>query len=187
MQVQNKSNKRRTVYIKKEFQFRFIFKFCLILLAGVILSTGLLVFLSRQTLTSTFENSRLVIENTGSAIFPAILMTNLITLGIICIAVIMVTLYVSHKIAGPMFRFEKDLEKIRQGDLCVNINLRKQDQFAEMALALNTMTQSIHDKVSKIDKGLDGLLESSSDDAVCPGCETKIRELKTIISTEFTL
>ncbi len=180
MQEITREYKRKTVYIKKGFQFRFILKFCLILLAGVLLSTALLVVSTRGTLTSTFENSRLVIENTGSAMFPAILMTNLITLGIICVAVIFVTLYVSHRIAGPMFRFEKDLQRIKAGDLCVNIHLRKKDQFTEMAGGLNEMTQSLHKKVTRLQKGLDDLPE-------CSQCGKEIRELKEMIAKEFIL
>jgi len=39
--------KRRIYLVKKDFQLKFILKFCLILLAGVIVSTGLLFFLSQ--------------------------------------------------------------------------------------------------------------------------------------------
>lgn len=187
MQENDRGYKRKTLYIKKEFQFKFILKFCLILLAGVVISTGLLFFLSQETLTSSFENSRLVIKNTGLAILPAIIMTNLITLGIICIATIIVTLFVSHRIAGPMFRFEKDLERIMKGDLSVNINLRKKDQFFEVASTLNNMTQGINEKISKVNHRLDEILPMPNEITTCRECTKKVQELKDILTKEFSL
>ncbi|MCP3874535.1 MAG: methyl-accepting chemotaxis protein [Desulfobacteraceae bacterium] len=183
----SRSYKRRTIFIKQEFQFKFILKFCLLLVVGVIISTSLLFLLSQETLTSSFENSRLVIKNTGSAILPSVIVTNLITLGIICIAAIIVTLFISHRIAGPMYRFEKDLCKIEDGDLCTHINLRQKDQFSEMALALNDMTKGLHHKVSRVNNGLDEILSTLENDDKCKGCRQSLEDLKTVLQKEFSL
>ncbi len=182
----SRNYKRKTVYIKQDFQFKFILKFCLLLVVGVVISTGLLFLFSQGTLTSSFENSRLVIKNTSSAILPAVLITNLITLGIICVAAVVVTLFISHRIAGPMFRFEKDLKKIQSGDLCTQINLRQKDQFSEMALALNNMSKGIHSKVSKIDNTLDDIL-STLDEEKSKDCQQHFLTVKQMIEKEFTL
>lgn len=155
--------RRRHYFIKKEFQFKFILKFCLIILVGVIFSTGLLFLFSQGTLTSSFQQSRLVIKNTASAILPAVIYTNLITLGLITLATIVVTIFISHKIAGPMFRFEKDLKEIGEGDLTKNIGLRKKDQLTDMAVSLNKMIASLHDKVLAIQSDVEHLLESASE------------------------
>lgn len=187
MITQRKDNKRKKVYIKKDFQFKFILKFCLILLMGVILSTSILLFLSQETLTSSFENSRLVIENTNMAILPAVIVTNLITLGIICIAAIFVTLYISHRIAGPMFRFEKDLEEIKKGNLKVAVNLRKKDQFPEIAESLNLMTQSFHGKLTRIKIGVDDIFPLPAEVQACKKCEKKWQVLRNLMKKEFSL
>ncbi|MCK5324345.1 MAG: hypothetical protein KAJ45_09365, partial [Desulfobulbaceae bacterium] len=125
--------KRRNYFIKKEFQSKFILKFCLILLGGIVLSTGLLLAFSRDTLTTSFDHSRLVVENTGMALLPSIIYTNLITLGLITLAAIVVTLFASHKIAGPMFRIEKELKSIGAGKLDRQISFRQNDQAVEIA------------------------------------------------------
>ena len=101
------SNRRKQYFINKEFQLSFILKFCSILLVGIIVSTVLLILVSRGTLTSSFENSQLTIKNTATALLPSILLCNLITLGLITLVTIVLTLLVSHKLAGPMFRFQK--------------------------------------------------------------------------------
>jgi methyl-accepting chemotaxis protein len=153
---------RKNYFVKKEFQFRFILKFCLILLIGVVISTGLLFLFSQDTLTSSFDQSRLVIKSTGLAILPSVLYTNLITLGLITLATIIVTLLVSHKIAGPMFRFEKELKEIGAGDLTRRVTLRERDQVTDMADRLNNMIASLQDKVIEIQTEVEHIHKSAS-------------------------
>lgn len=181
----NRGYQRKNYFIKQEFQFKFIIKFCLILIAGIIISTGLVFLFSQETLTSSFDNSRLVVENTGYAIMPVLIITNLITLGIITLAVIIVTLFVSHKIAGPMFRFEQDIKKIAKGNLLVRINLRQKDQFSEMADAFNDMSAGLHGKIIQIDRQIDRILNSKSE--YNKDFEKKVLELKEIINKNFSL
>jgi methyl-accepting chemotaxis protein len=145
---------RRILYIKKDFQFRFILKFCLLVLVGGMISTGVLAYFSKGTLTSSFENSRLMIQKTSLAILPQVVYTNLITLVLISAATIAVTMLVSHKLAGPLFRFEADLKVIGEGDLTKVVRLRKEDQLKDMVQSLNNMTTSLHDKVSDIRNGV---------------------------------
>ena len=160
-----RSYKRRQYFIKKEFQVKFVLKFCLLIVFGTIISTGLLFLFSQDTLTSSFQQSRLVIKSTGLAILPSVLYTNLITLGLIAIATIIVTLFVSHKIAGPMFRFEKDLENIGKGDLTNKVTLRKKDQMTDMADSLNAMTAGLHKKVLGVQTELANILKAFEQNA----------------------
>lgn len=180
-------HKRKNYFIKKEFQFKFIIKFSLIIFAGTILSTGLVFLFSQESLTSSFENSRLVIKNTGYAIMPAVIITNLITLGVITLAAIGVTLFVSHRIAGPIFRFEQDIKRVAKGDLSVRIQLRQKDQFSEMERAFNEMIESIHDKVTEIDHEIDRMLTSKPEPKTFADYEKRASELKKLIHKNFSL
>lgn len=179
--------KRSNYFIKKDFQFNFIIKFCFILFVGILVSTGLVFLFSQGTLTSSFDNSRLVIKNTGDAIMPTLFITNLITLAFITLAAIGVTLFVSHRIAGPMFRFEQDIKKIATGDLLVRINLRQKDQFSEMAKAFNEMASSMHEKVSKIDQEIDRVLMADESLKTVEDYEKMASELKGMIHKNFSL
>ncbi len=187
MSQENRGYKRKNYFIKKEFQFKFIIKFCLVLLAGIVFSTVLVFLFSQGTLTSSFDNSRLIIKSTGDAIMPTLIITNLVTLGIIVLAAIGVTLFVSHRIAGPMYRFEQDIKRIAKGDLCIRINLRQKDQFSEMAKAFNDMSSSLHEKVSEIDSIIDNLLTPGEKIKTIEDYEKKALELKEIIDRNFSL
>jgi methyl-accepting chemotaxis protein len=156
-----KQQKRRIYLVKKDFQLKFILKFCLILLAGVIVSTGLLFFLSQDTLTSSFQDSRLQIKSTGLAILPAVIYTNLFALGLVILAAIIVILFITHKIAGPLFRLEKELIRIGNGDLTGRITLRERDQITEIADSINKAADKLHQKVQEIQADVDGAVTSA--------------------------
>jgi len=66
----------------------------------------------------------------------------------------LVTLLISHKIAGPMYRFEHDIQAIAEGDLRKRIRIRGGDQFAAMAASLNAMADSLNGKLIKVDDSL---------------------------------
>ena len=179
--------KRRIHFIKKEFQAKFILKFVLLVLMGSLISTGLLVLFSKGTLTASFQHSKLVITDTSSAIFHAIVYTNLVTLGLISLATIIVTLLVSHKIAGPMFRFEKDLEEIAGGNLTKKIYLRKDDQITEMAAALNKMIADLHERVLSIQSEVKTITESASEQDVPKVFVDKLNHLAKSIESKFKI
>ncbi len=179
--------RRRTYFIKKSFQFRFILTFCLVVLAGVAVSTGILFLLSSGTLTSSFQDSRLVIKETSFAILPIVLYTNLITLGLITVAAIIVTLFVSHKLAGPLFRFEKDLEEIGKGNLVKQIRLRKQDQLKDIAESLNEMVNGLHTKVLDVRTEMDKAIKLSSQKKVPKEIVDELNHLRQGIDTKFQL
>jgi methyl-accepting chemotaxis protein len=179
--------RRRHYFVKKEFQLKFMIKFCLLVFISAVLSTGLLLLLSQDTLTSSFHQSRLQIQSTPWAILPAAIFTNLITLGLISIATIMVILFISHKLAGPLFRFEKELKEIGQGDLTKVIRLRKKDQIKELAEDLNTMTAGLRSKVKDIKGKTDELMKLALNLDASQEITDGLKDLHQIIGTQFKI
>jgi len=187
MNRDNRTHKRKQYFIKKKFQFQFILKFCLLLLGGVIISTVLLFSFSKGTLTSSFQDSRLIIENTGSAILPAVIYTNLITLGVITVAAIGITLFVSHKIAGPLYRFENELRDVSQGNLTKQITLRRKDQMTEVVEGLNDMISNLHERVSDIQSQIDRLVRIADSQSLSPEIRDQLKRLQERMNENFTL
>ena len=56
---------------------------------------------------------------------------------LVVIQVAMMTVFFSHKLAGPVFRFEKALRRVIDGDYTDVIKLRKGDQLNNLADLLN--------------------------------------------------
>ena len=70
---------------------------------------------------------------------------------IILVAVIFIGgIFVSHRIAGPMYHFEKSARAIRDGDLSANFNIRKTDEMRDAALSLEEMVGSLRKDIVEI-------------------------------------
>jgi len=162
-------HKRRSYFINKTFQSEFILKFCGLVILGSIVFGVILYLFSKHTLTTSFENSRLVIKSTADYIFPGILFGGIIAAIITALAASVVVILMTHRIAGPMYRFERYVNEIGFGRLCSDLKIRKKDQFQNMADSLNKMTQGlkfglgeVKDVSDKLDKLIEELSMSSS-------------------------
>ena len=183
-----KHPRRRTHYfVKKSYQLNFIFQFCSLVFLGAVISTGLLFFLSHGTLTTSFEHSRVIVKKTALAILPSLIYTNIITLILITIATIIVVLIISHKIVGPILRFEKYILEIEQGDLTGRIRLREKDQVQDLAVSLNQMATSLHKKIADIRNDIDQLRESASGKDIPETFMNKLKDLDQKVDDYFTL
>jgi methyl-accepting chemotaxis protein len=177
--------KRRQVFVQKDFQSKFILKFCLVLLTGIIISIGLLFLFSKNTLTSSFEQSRLVIKNTASAILPSVFLSHLIALVLITLLTIVVTLLISHKLAGPLFRFQKELREIGEGNLTQVIKLRKNDQVKAMADSLDQMRVNLQKKILNVKEEVEQIIESTSGQDIPPDLLKRLDQLNQTIRNNF--
>lgn len=183
--VEKSPHRRKQHFIKKGYQTRFIVKFCLLVLVGAVISSVLLYVFAQGSVTSTFENSRLSVRSTSTAILPAVIYTNLITLGLITAATVFVVLYISHKIAGPLFRFEKEISEIAEGDLTKVIQLRKKDEITDMADNLNRMTRSLRSLLLELREELDDAVRLAEEEKASEGLVKKLREAQKTVHGRF--
>ena len=154
--------KRRQYFIDRKFQGAFIFKFFLVLLLGALLTIVITMLTTRATLTSSFNGGRLVIEQTSLAILPSVVFTSVITTVVVGLVALVVTLLISHRIAGPMFRFNKDIEEISRGNLQKNVKIREGDQFGAVADNLNEMVGTLNSRLREVQGELERLSATAS-------------------------
>lgn len=175
----NKPYKRRNIYIKKDFQTSFTIKFLALVAVEAILAVGLFVYLSKGTITAGYSaNSEIIITKTADYFLPAIMLSNLIILVLTAGAGITVLLFTSHKLAGPLFRFEKSLEEIGRGNLTHRFTLRQNDQITEMGQRLNAFTAEMDSGVAALKAGLDELAENFKDTQASAGSNVTDKELE---------
>lgn len=136
-------NRRKNYFIKREFQTRFILKFCgLLILASVI--SGLILYLfSRGTATTTFVNSRLSIMSTVDYILPVLIGSSIIAVVLVSIATAVLVKYLSHRIAGPLVKIEKSAREVGAGNLNPKVVLRSTDEISKQAECFNQMTEKL--------------------------------------------
>ncbi|UCD55692.1 MAG: methyl-accepting chemotaxis protein [Candidatus Omnitrophota bacterium] len=59
-------------------------------------------------------------------------------------------IFISHKIAGPMYRFEQSAEAIKDGNLRVHFRIRKSDAMKKTASSLEDMAESLRLDIEKL-------------------------------------
>ena len=158
--------RRKNYFIKKRFQMGFIYRFILLLLLESLLIAGLFMYISSDTLTTGYFNYILKIERTSDFFFISfLLITSIVVIGMAMIGMA-VFILLSHRIAGPLYRFEKDLAEMAQGDLTKRIALRKTDQLTELKEALNILIDSFDQRIGRMKHSVSRLsdLLSKKDD-----------------------
>lgn len=164
-------NHRRNYLINKSFQKEFVVKFCSIVVVGSILFGLVLYVFSKNTLTTSFENSRLIVKSTADYLLPGLLFGIVIVAGLTAIGASMVVILMTHRVAGPVYRFEKFIREFAGGRVVPDLKIRKKDEFQSMAVSLNKMTDDIKKWLLevgaisiKLDKMINALSEASDKD-----------------------
>lgn len=138
--------KRRNYFIDPAFQMSFIMKFCIIVILSS-LAIGLAMFiLSQNSTTVAIENTKVMVKPTADFILPELTVILLIVAAFSSLVVLFLTLFISHKIAGPIFRMKKEVELVQKGDLTRNFTIRNSDQLQELANILHDMTRTLREK-----------------------------------------
>lgn len=140
--------RRRNYFIKKKFQVDFTIKFLIIILIEVLLAIGFFIYMSRGTLTTGFIGSDFRIARTSEFFLPTLFLSSLIILAITGVIGIAVMIVMSHRIAGPLHRFENVLAEIGRGNLTYRFKLRDKDQLSELADSIAGLTVSMDNKIS---------------------------------------
>jgi methyl-accepting chemotaxis protein len=151
--MEQRTWKRRNYFIKQDFQGRFILRFFLTILLSAVVFTIILSIFSAHTITITYRDSFLRIEKTPKALFYEILRAHGLYIFLIGLGISVLSLFLSHRIAGPLYRFERSVEEITKGNLTFRIRLRKKDEAQELANSMNRMIEELSSRISLI-KGI---------------------------------
>lgn len=69
---------------------------------------------------------------------------------LLAVLIFIAGIFVSHKIAGPLYRIERSAAAIRGGDLTVNFHVRKDDEMRSTAHILDDMVDKLQADINKI-------------------------------------
>lgn len=177
----NFPDRRKSYYIRKEFQRNFILKFCSLVVIGAVISTVIIYTMSTATVTTAFNNSRLTIKTTADYILPAVLFSSAVMVVLVGVAAIVITLLASHKIAGALHAIDKRIDEIMAGNLKTEFHLRKGDQLKSLATGLNVMVANLRAGISDIKEAvseLEAAIGDHRDADASSGIKDKLEKLK---------
>ncbi len=129
--------------IRADFTARFQIKFILAMAFGALLTTLAIYFYLDQGLGTNYFDALATLSTIEAALTSSLVITFCLQLLLIFILTIGLTLFVSFKIAGPIFRYEDSLTKILEGDLRVDVRTRDGDQLKSMIGSMNCWQNSL--------------------------------------------
>jgi methyl-accepting chemotaxis protein len=142
--------RRRNFFINKNFQTRFILKFLGIVAVASAASGWLMYSLVNKDVEDVFYSSHIHISTTGQLLLPAMLKVNAGVLAFTLLAVALLTLFITHKVAGPVYRLGKAAEKISGGDFTGNFRLRENDELKGLANTFEEMNNGLKERLSSL-------------------------------------
>jgi methyl-accepting chemotaxis protein len=145
-----KKSRRKQFFIDKKFQSKFVLNVYIIIILSIILLGLLLIYFSSKEIAGSIFKKLVVIKNTKEIILPLFLRVSIIILILAFIIAGVRFILLSHKIAGPMFRFKKILEERGKGDLTLNVKFRKRDELKEVADLFTSAVKSLNKKLKII-------------------------------------
>lgn len=146
--------KRKNFYIDKVIQNDFIVKFSSLVGASAIVIVGLLYLFARFSTTIAIIKARVVVASTADFLLPLFVQTVVIVTIFVSIATVFMALFVSHKIAGPLYRFKQTFNELGSGNFTNQIRLRKDDQLQEVAGDFNQMLTTVRNQLHQAQESL---------------------------------
>lgn len=133
-------------FFEKTFKLRFGLKLCLLTIAGMLAVTIFLYFATSKSLGDSYGQAIYAIYDLKIRIFPLVFASfyTIFILAVVTCAIALISVLFSHKIAGPLYRIERNLEQIGSGDLTVDTAFRGNDQLTALAGEINGMVRSLN-------------------------------------------
>lgn len=181
--MNNKGYTRKHYFIDKEFQTRFIVKFCAIVVVSSLLIGGLIFILSKNSTTVAIENTKIAVKSTADFILPVIMQTIIVVSAFSALAVAILTLFISHKISGPLYRLKREIDFLKEGDLSRNFNIRSKDQLQGLSKSLNEMCISLRQRYVDLNDKCKALKHYLEDKDFKPQREEVVRILEELDKT----
>ena len=144
-----KTSTRKHYFINKKLQLKYIILtmsllvlFTIILLS-VIIAPYVIALFSDIPLSRQNEAAAFLLTLHNNSIWVGTSLTILL-FGILSI-------FITHKIAGPLVRFERLAESISDGNMTIRVKLRKGDDLHELAEDFNQMADKLESLLVNID------------------------------------
>ncbi len=136
--------KRRTIFIKKNLQWRYMLMIILSVLCGLAIMT----FELTATLNDLFDAYPVLVQPIYDQFIP-IAAGFFYKIAIYLLFVVLISAILSHKMAGPVYHFERVCKAIAKGDFSQRVHLRKGDQLTDLQEDFNAMMDRVEEEINK--------------------------------------
>lgn len=147
---------RKNYFIEKRFQLKYMLLTMILLLVYsfifviIIFAPYMLTLYFDYPLAEKAEAARALLL-LNAKVWPGI--------GVVILLFGAVSIFISHKVAGPLFRLKKTLSQVTEGNLNVLVKLRKWDDLQDLADHLNILIEELRTFVTTLKNDYDLLSE----------------------------
>ncbi len=149
MPASKKSFKRKRFFnfsIKKRLQLRMLVKIWIIIFITLLLTGTIFYFYSDINVGKSYRLFHVKADNFLDFLFPVLLTGFFSSLVLGFLAAV----FFPYAIAGPIYRIEKELVDIGNGNLKKKIKIRKGDEVEDLADSMNIMVEGLRAKIKKM-------------------------------------
>jgi methyl-accepting chemotaxis protein len=180
----NKGYKRKpsNYFIKKDLQGKLTWQFFLLLIGGLLVVLTLFSLLSSDHITISYENHAVQVSDSAFALVKQLVAKNWIFLLATGLIMVFAFILLTHKIAGPIYRFEIIARNMCDRNLNNRIVLRKHDEAKELGEMFNRFNESLSADIGSMlesSRKIDQILASGNPE----GAAEENRKLQNILAS----
>ena len=133
---------RRTIFIKKSLQLRYM----LLMVTCVLCGLAIMGMEIAATLNDLFGAYPVLMQPIYDEFVP-IVSSFFYKIAIYILLIIIISAIISHRMAGPVYRFEQTCKAIAKGDFSQRVHLRKGDRLTDLQKEFNHMMDVVEDRI----------------------------------------
>lgn len=145
-------NKRSVVLINKRFQFGLIARFLVVNIAILSVYGGFLFLFMDNEVQSNLYSAHVTYKNMKNMLLPIVLTLSVLNMIISSIIIGLFVLFISHRIAGPLYRFKAVVHEICERNIQAFLELRKTDELYPLTETLQEITDLLKSDAEQIKK-----------------------------------
>lgn len=153
---------RRTYFIKKNFQTRFILRFVATTTIWAVAAVTLFVFMAEQRLEEVLYSPHINVRTTVDLIMPSLLGAHLLSLALFTVLLLFAVWGLWRRLSPPLFILKKDIERVASGDLVSSIHLGEHDEFQDLAADLDRMRSDLRGRFVRLKERQSALADAAA-------------------------
>ena len=144
--------KRRRFLIKRALQVKLLLGYFFFIISGGIFFVVLMGFFTTESMTISYNSNNMEMVQTPLTLLKQSLSSQWIFLSVGALVLAIMAVRITHRVAGPLFRFEQALDNMLSGELSDTINLRSKDEGKELAGKLNSFNKELSHNIKQVSK-----------------------------------
>ncbi len=146
MQSYKYKRKLLNLSIEKEFQRWLMVRILGVIILSSVLAAVVLFFYARHETVTSFYSAHIKIRRVSDLLLPVILCGSFVSM----LAGTFLAFFLPQKIAGPLYRVEKELQDVKAGNFTVVIKLRQKDTLKSFVDVVNSVVAELNQGASDL-------------------------------------